>query len=101
MEISAQALDVWSLLGTLIGTLLLVAVTFWAGKHVTRQARELWQAVRGHKDALIASIDEPIDPAVVKLAQVSPIPAAVWATFLPAFFDALASGLDHALAEKE
>jgi len=48
-------------------------VTFWAGKHVTRQARELWQAVRGHKAALIQAIDEPTDPAIVKLAQMSPV----------------------------
>jgi hypothetical protein len=101
MDLSQQALDIWGLLGTLIGTLLLLALTFWAGKHVTRQARELWHTVRGHKAALIHAIDEPTDPAVVTLAQVSPVPAAVWAAFLPAFVNALAAGLDQALAEKD
>jgi len=99
MLVSDQMLAVWTVLGALLGTLLLAAVTLWAGAQVTRQARGLWHTVRGHQATIIAAIDQPGDPLVVQLARYTPIPADVWAAFLPAFFSALAEGLERAAGE--
>jgi hypothetical protein len=97
--VSDQMLAVWAVLGSLLGTLLLAAVTLWTGAQVTRQARALWHAVRGHQAEIIAAIDQPGDPLVVQLARYTSIPAAVWVAFLPAFFNALAEGLERAAVE--
>jgi hypothetical protein len=96
-----QMVQVWSLLGTLAGTLLLIALTLWAGTQITRQARALWRAVRGHRAAMIAALDEPTDPVIAALARLSTVPPGVWAAFLPAFVAALADGLDAALADED
>lgn len=98
---SEPTLVVWSLLGTALGTLALVAATLWAGAQLTRQARELWRAVRGQTPRVIAAVDEPTDPLIAELARHSHVPAAVWAAFLPAFLAALAVGLDQVLAGPE
>ena len=71
----------------------------WAGTQATHQGRALWRAVRGHQAEIIAAVDEPGDPLVVQLARYTSIPAPVWATFLPAFFKALADGLEPAAGE--
>jgi len=90
--LSDQMLAVWAVLGSLLGTLLLAAAMLWAGTQATHQGRALWRAVRGHQAEIIAAVDEPGDPLVVQLARYTSIPAPVWATFLPAFFKALAEG---------
>jgi hypothetical protein len=90
-------LTVWSLLGALLGTLLITAVTLWAGAQVTRQARGLWAALRGHRAEIVAAVDEPADPVNARLEQITTIPAGVWAALLPAFFNALAAALDQTL----
>jgi hypothetical protein len=98
---SESTLQIWALLGTLLGTLLLFAGSLWASRQITQQARELWHTLRGHTPAIIGAVDETTDPLIGQLARLSPVPAAVWATFLPAFFEALADGLDRVLAEDE
>jgi hypothetical protein len=97
--VSEPMLTVWSLLGALLGTLLIVAATLWAGAQVTHQARTLWRAVRGHRAEIVAAVDEPADLLNAHLEQITTVPAAVWAAFLPAFLNALAEGLDRALGE--
>lgn len=97
--IAGEMLDVWRLLGALLGTLVLVAGLLWAGTQVTGQARALWRALRGHRAEVIAAVDEVADPLIVQLARLTTIPPAVWAAFLPAFLTALAAGLDRALGE--
>jgi len=124
--ITGDVLAVWRLLGALLGTLLLVAGSLWAGAQVTAQARALWRAVRGvHPQLvaagagaqvtaqaralwravrgvhpqLVAAVDDPADPLPVQLERLSTVPATVWATFLPAFLNALAVGLDRALGD--
>lgn len=97
--ITGDVLAVWRLLGALLGTLLLVAGSLWAGAQVTAQARALWRAVRGVHPQLVAAVDDPADPLLVQLERLSSVPAAVWATFLPAFLNALAEGLDRALGD--
>ncbi len=92
-------LDVWRLLGALLGTLALVAATLWAGRQVTDQARAVWRALRGYQGAAIGAVDQPGDPLIVQLARVTGVPASVWAAFLPAFLGALAAGLDRALGQ--
>ena len=99
--LSDQMLAVWAVLGSLLGTLLLAAAMLWAGTQVTHQGRALWRAVRGHQAEIIAAVDEPGDPLVVQLARYTSIPAPVWAAFLPAFFSALADGLERAAGEGE
>jgi len=94
---SEQTWVLWGLLGTLLGTLLLVAALLWAGARVGEQARALWRSVRGQRAAVIAAVDEPSDPLIAQLAALSRVPAGVWAAFLPAFLTALAEGLDRAL----
>ena len=42
----------WGLLGTLLGTLLLVAALLWSGARVNEQARALWRSVRGQRAAI-------------------------------------------------
>ena len=101
MTIAEPALTVWGLLGTALGTLLLAAATLWAGALLTRQAREVWRAVRGHAPEVLAAVDEPTDPLIAGLARYSRVPPAVWAAFLPAFLTALAAGLDQVLAEPD
>ncbi|RPI98996.1 MAG: hypothetical protein EHM39_07300 [Chloroflexi bacterium] len=97
--VSEPMLAVWSILGALLGTLLIAAMTLWAGAQVTRQARGLWTAVRGQRAAVVGAVDDPTDLLVRQFASITPIPAAVWAAFLPAFLNALAEGLDRALKE--
>jgi len=97
--IAGEMLDVWRLLGALLGTLLLVAGSLWAGARVTEQARMLWGALRGHRAEVIAALDEPADPLIAQLARLTTVPAGVWAAFVPAFLAALAAGLDRALGE--
>ncbi len=97
--IADEMLDVWRLLGALLGTLLLIAGSLWAGAQVTGQARALWRALRGHRAEMIAAVDEVTDPLVVQLARLTTIPPGVWAAFLPTFLAALAAGLDRALGE--
>ena len=94
---SEQTWALWGLLGTLLGTLLLVAALLWTGARVGEQARALWRSVRGQRAAVIAAVDEPGDPLVAQLAALTRVPAGVWAVFLPAFLSALAEGLDRAL----
>lgn len=100
MLFSDSMLGLWSALGAAVGTLLLMAAMLWAGRLFTGQARALWRAVRGQRAAVIAAVDEPTDPLIARLGQAGPVPAAVWAAFLPAFFSALADGLDQALGEQ-
>ena len=95
--VAEPALAVWSLLGAARGALRLAAATLWAGAQLTRQAREVWRAVRGQTPQVIAALDEPTDPLIAQLAGLSRVPAAVWAAFLPAFLSALAAGLDQVL----
>jgi hypothetical protein len=90
-------LTVWSLAGALLGTLLITALTLWAGTQVTRQARGLWAALRGYRPAVVTAVDEPADPVNAHLEQITTIPAGVWAALLPAFFNALAAALDQTL----
>lgn len=97
--VSEPMLAVWSLLGALLGTLLLVAGSLWASALVTRQTRALWHALRGQREAVVTAVDEPTDPLIAQVAALTHIPGAVWAAFLPAFFNALADGLDRALSE--
>ncbi len=97
--IAGEMLDVWRLLGALLGTLALIAASLWAGARVTEQARALWRALRGHRAEVIAALDEPADPLIVQLARLTAVPPGVWAAFLPAFLAALAAGLDRALGE--
>jgi hypothetical protein len=95
--VSEPMLTVWSLLGALLGTLLIAAATLWAGAQVTQQARGLWQALRGQRAVVLAAVDEPADPLNARLEQITTVPAAVWAALLPAFFNALAAALDQVL----
>jgi hypothetical protein len=97
--IAGAMLDVWRLLGALLGTLLLLAGSLWAGARVTEQGRALWRALRGHRAEAIAAVDETTDPLIVQLARLTTVPPEVWAAFLPAFLTALAAGLDRALGE--
>ncbi len=94
---SELMITVWSLLGSLLGTLLLVAGSLWASAQVIAQARRVWGAVRGHVPDVLAAVDEPGDALTARLGQVTQVPAAVWAAFLPAFIEALAAGPDRAL----
>lgn len=97
--IAEPTLAIWSLLGTVTGTLLLTAAALWASKQITQQARALWQALRGHTPDVIGAVDEPTDSINEQLARMSSVPAAVWAAFLPAFLGALAAGLDTVLLD--
>lgn len=97
--VSEPMLTVWALLGALLGTLLFVALTLWAGTQVAQQGRVLWQALRGQREEVVAAVDESTDPLNACLAQITTVPAAVWAAFLPAFLTALADGLDQVLDE--
>ncbi|NDJ77544.1 MAG: hypothetical protein GYB65_14930 [Chloroflexi bacterium] len=95
LTISEETAQVWSLLGTLAGTLLLLALTLWASAQITRQARDLWLAVRGHRGTIIAAVDDPTDALIQQLARLSHVPGSVWAAALPAFLGALADSLDQ------
>lgn len=94
---SERTWALWGLLGTLLGTLLLVAALLWTGARVSEQGRALWRSVRGQRAALIAAVDELGDPLIAQLAALTRVPPGVWAVFLPAFLSALAEGLDRAL----
>lgn len=99
--VSPAMLAVWSALGALAGTLVLLAVTLWAGQFVTDRTRALWQTVRGQREAVRRAVDEASDPLNVGLARLTAIPAPVWAAFLGTFVDALADGVDVALRKLE
>lgn len=95
--VGEPVIELWGVLGALLGTLALLAGTLWAGRQVPAQARALWLALRGHRAAVVAAVDEPLDPLVTALAQASHLPAGAWAVFLPAFLNGLADGLDRAM----
>jgi hypothetical protein len=95
--VAEPMLTVWSLAGALLGTLLITALTLWAGTQVTQQARRLWAALRGQRGVIVAAVDEPADPVNARLEQITTVPAGVWAALLPAFFNALAAALDQTL----
>lgn len=97
--VSEMMLEVWAILGTLLGTLLLVAALLWASTRVLAQGRAAWAALRGHVPDVLAAVDEPGDRLNAQLGRLTRVPPAVWAAFLPAFVEALAAGLDRALAE--
>lgn len=86
----------WSVLGTLLATLLLAAGTLWASAQVAAQVRRVWGALRGHVPDVIAAVDDPGDALNVQLGRLTRIPPGVWAAFLRAFVEALAAGLDRA-----
>jgi len=96
---SPPMLAVWAALGALLGTLLLLAASLWAGDQALRQARSLWGRVRGQRAQVIAAVNEPTDPLIVQLARLTTIPAPVWAALLPALLESLIAGLDRALRE--
>ncbi len=99
--VSDVMLELWSVLGALLATLLLVAGTLWASARVINQGRAVWGALRGHVPDVLAAVDDPGDAVNRRLARATRVPPAVWAAFLPAFVSALAEGLDRALAEDE
>jgi hypothetical protein len=88
---------VWSLLGTVLGTLLMAAALLWASKKVIQQVGSLWRVLRGHQDEVLRGVDEPGDPFIRRLEAITTIPGEVWAAFLPAFLRALAQELDTLL----
>lgn len=97
MEIwqSDLMITLWSVLGTLIATLLLLAGTLWASAALTEQGRRIWRTLRGHVPEVIAAVDQPGDPVNVQLARLTQLPPGVWSAFLTAFVEALAAGLDQ------
>lgn len=100
---SPQMVEVWALLGSILGSLLaillIVAATLWASTQVTQQARGLWAAIRGHHAQIVAQVDDPTDAINAQLAQITPIPAGVWAAVLPAFLNAFSDALSTAFLE--
>ena len=72
--IAGEMLDVWRLLGTLLGTLALIAASLWAGARVTEQARALWRALRGHRagDLRPGRASRPADRQLARLTAVPP-----------------------------
>jgi hypothetical protein len=96
-----ETLIIAQTLGTLLAALLILAAILWAGKQTILQGRGLWLALRGKTPALISAIDQPADPMIAQLSTATRIPAEVWAAFLPAFIQALASGLDAALLDHQ
>lgn len=99
--LSPEMVDVWRLLGALLGTLALITATLWIGRQAAGQVRGVWHAVRGYEETAIRAVDQPTDPVIVQLARLSGLPAGVWAAFLPVFLSALAAGLDQALHEQQ
>ena len=86
-------LQVWSWLGTVLGTLVLAVAVLWAGKQLTVQALGLWHVLWAHESHLKAAVDEPTDTVNQTLARVSGVSAEVWAALLPAMLEALVNGL--------
>ena len=99
--VSPEMIALWEVLGSLLGTLLLAAGTLWAGGQVAAQVRRMWGQVRGVVPDVVAAVDEPSDALTLQLGRLTHIPAGVWAAFLLAFIEALADGLDRALADGE
>lgn len=89
----------WSVLGALLATLLLLAGTLWASAALGGQVRRIWRALRGHVPQVIAAVDQPGDAINVHLARLTQLPPGVWSAFLTAFVEALAAGLDQAAAQ--
>lgn len=96
-----DVLALWGALGMLIGTLLLIALTLWAGTRTAVQVRALWGALRGSAPQVLAAVDEPGDALNVALARLTPLPASVWAALLAGVVRALVQGLDGARADVE
>lgn len=86
---------VWAGLGTVVGTLILVAAMLWASKATLQQAREVWQVLRGYRRVVEAGIDDPSDPLIRELARLSQLPPGLWSAFLTTLLRALADGLDE------
>ena len=85
----------WSLLGALLATLLLLAGTLWASATLAGQVRRIWAVLRGHLPEVVAAVDQPGDAINVQLARLTSLPSGVWSAFLTAFVEALAAGLDQ------
>ena len=99
MNVNGSVLDLWSLVGALLGTLLLLGGTLWTGERVAGQVRAIWRAVRGYRAPVVAALDEPSDALIRRLEGATGVPAAVWVALLPALLEALVDGLDRTLGE--
>ncbi len=86
---------VWTGLGAVVGTLMLVAVMLWASQTTLRQARAMWQLLRGYRANLESKIDEPTDSLIRELARLSTLPPTLWSAFLTALLRSIAEGLDE------
>jgi hypothetical protein len=90
-------------LATVAASAALLALTLLIAKLGTKQARDLWYYARQYQPRLLAAVDQPSDPFNVALDKLldKALPGdwdARAAVFLPAFLNALAAGLDNALA---
>ncbi len=99
--VAGPVLELWALVGALLGTLLLLAGTLWAGERVAGQVRAIWRAVRRSRPTVIGALDEPSDALIRRLEAATGVPAEVWIALLPALLEALADGLDRALVEQQ
>jgi hypothetical protein len=95
--------DVLRTLATVAGSAALLALTLLIAKYSTKQVRDLVFYAIQYKPRLIAAVDQPGDPFNVALDKLldKALPGD-WdqraSVFLPAFLNALAAGLDNALA---
>jgi hypothetical protein len=93
--------DVLKTIATVVAGLGLAGLgVLFAEFGIVRPVARGWSAIRGQVPAVVELVDEPTDAANVKLENVTHVPATVWAAFLPAFLNALATGLDAALKEQ-
>lgn len=90
----STVVQLWSLAGTALGLVLVVAGMAWGCKQVTRQVSEIWRIRRVHQEAWLAAVDEPEDAIIRRFTAVSSLPPEVWSAFLTAFLEALTSALD-------
>lgn len=94
-------LQLWSLVGTALGIVLVVTVMAWGCKQTIRQVRDIWLELRHHQKMWLAAVDEPDDVLVRRLAALSSLPPEAWTAFLTAFLQALAGAMDALVASPQ
>ena len=71
------------------------ALVAYAGKHLTKQIKDIYRIIRPQIDDIVVQIDEPTDDPVVLINKWSPVAAKLLVMFGPTVIKALQAGLDE------
>ena len=98
MELSTTAIQIVNLLLSALVMAVIPAFILWiaplAARHIGVQWTALWRQLRSGVPKLIAAVDEPTDPLIKEINELSPLAAELVHQFMPKLFDLVRDELD-------